>query len=52
MFLNVVVALAQVWDLSEEEVQEEMAASPESWIEDKIQDQTVRIILGRGNYCV
>jgi hypothetical protein len=36
-----------MWDLTDEEVQEEMAESPEAWILDKIVDQSVRIILGR-----
>ena len=45
--LNIVVSLTQVWDLADEEVQEEIADSPESWIQDKIQDHTVRVILGR-----
>jgi hypothetical protein len=37
----------QVWDLSEEEVHEEMAASPEAWIQQQILDPKLRVILGK-----
>ncbi len=37
-----------MWDLSDDEVQEEMAENPELWIQQRIRDPTVRVILGKG----
>jgi hypothetical protein len=36
-----------MWDLSDDEVQEEMAENPEFWIQQRIRDPTVRVMLGK-----